>query len=74
MNSSNVGRNPFLDIVKLFFAIMIVLFHFGENILPGGRVAVEGFFMISGYFMMVSIGKYDSRENMGIVKNGGGLN
>jgi len=55
--SRNEGRNSFIDYAKFLFAIMIVLFHFGNGYCPGGRVAVEGFFMFSGYFMMKSIEK-----------------
>ena len=52
-------RNSYIDIIKLVFSIMIVLFHFGEGIAPSGRIAVEGFFMISGYLMMVKISQND---------------
>lgn len=48
-------RNNYIDIMKLIFAVMVVMFHYGGDLLPGGRLAVEGFFMISGYFMMKSI-------------------
>lgn len=54
-------RNSSIDILKFIFAISIVLFHFGShreiNILQGGYIFVEGFFMITGYFMMVSANK-----------------
>ena len=49
MNPGIGSRYSYIDVVKLFFSLMIMLFHFGNNILPGGRVAVEGFFMISGF-------------------------
>lgn len=52
-------RNSYIDLIKFIFAIVIVLFHMLGGIFPGGRVAVEGFFMISGYLMMRSI----DREN-----------
>lgn len=35
--------------------MIITEFHLGTGIFPGGRVAVEGFFFISGFFMMQNI-------------------
>ncbi len=58
-----VNRNSFIDIIKFVFSIMIVVFHFGGSFLPGGRVAVEGFFMVSGYFMMISINKRNNNTS-----------
>ncbi len=49
------NRNRYIDLAKFFMALCIVLFHTGGPILPGGRIAVEGFFMISGYFLMRSL-------------------
>lgn len=49
------ARNSYIDLIKFVFAISIALFHLGNHYLAGGRVAVEGFFMISGYLMMKSI-------------------
>ncbi len=48
-------RNGYIDIVKFLFAIIVTEFHLNTGIFPGGRLAVEGFFMISGYFMMQNI-------------------
>ena len=56
-------RDSYLDIIKFLFAIMILFFHAGNEIFPGGRIAVEGYFMISGYFMMISIAKAAGKED-----------
>ena len=48
-------RNGYIDVIKLLFAIIIAEFHWGSGIFAGGRVAVEGFFIISGFLMMKSI-------------------
>ena len=52
-------RNVYIDYIKFLFAIEIVMFHISPytHIFGGGRIAVEGFFMISGYLMMCYIAK-----------------
>ncbi len=50
-------RNGYIDIIKFLFAIIIAEFHLGSGLFPGGRLAVDGFFMITGFFMMVSVEK-----------------
>lgn len=52
------SRNGYIDVIKFIFAIIIVEFHLGTGLFPGGRIAVEGFFMISSYLMM----KYIERD------------
>lgn len=65
MSLSN--RNGYIDFIKFIFALIIVEFHLNSGLFPGGRIAVEGFFMISGYFMMVNISRNrDAQENLGI--------
>ena len=41
--------NSYIDVVKFIFALIILEFHLNSGLFPGGRLAVEGFFMISGY-------------------------
>lgn len=50
-------RNGYIDVIKFIFAILILEFHMGTGLFPGGRIAVEGFFMISAYLMMKNIEK-----------------
>lgn len=50
-------RNGYIDVIKFIFAIIIAEFHFNTGLFPGGRVAVEGFFIITGFLMMRSIEK-----------------
>ena len=60
-------RNGYIDIIKFAFALIIMEFHQGTGIFPGGRVAVEGFFMISSYLMMCYIERNKHPEdNLGI--------
>ena len=62
MSRENTGRIYFIDFIKFVFAIVIAIFHTGTGILGGGRIAVEGFFMISGYLMMRSLQQAKTRE------------
>lgn len=61
MTQTHNKRNSSIDALKFLFSIAIVLFHFGRhrdvNIMSGGYIFVEGFFMITGYFMMNSVSK-----------------
>ncbi len=50
-------RNGYIDIVKFLFAVIVTEFHLNTGLFPGGRMAVEGFFIISGYFMMQNINR-----------------
>lgn len=40
-----------IDVLKLVFAYIIAFFHFGTTIAPGPTVAVQVFFIISGFFL-----------------------
>ena len=49
-------RQSSIDFIKFFLSIIILFLHF-EYIFSGGYLAVEGFFMISGFLMMRSLCK-----------------
>lgn len=57
MNDVKKVRNGYIDIVKFLFAIIVTEFHLNTGLFPGGRIAVEGFFFISGFFMMQNINR-----------------
>lgn len=62
-----MARNGYIDVIKFVFAIIIAEFHLGSGLFPGGRLAVEGFFMISGFLMIQSIEKNkDDKTPLGI--------
>lgn len=44
-------RSYSLDVIRLFLAYVIALFHFDITIAPGPTVTVQIFFVISGYFL-----------------------
>ncbi|MBQ3015190.1 MAG: acyltransferase [Clostridia bacterium] len=59
-------RNGYIDIIKFLFAIIIAEFHLNSGLFPGGRLAVEGFFMITGFLMLKSAEqKKDLEKNIG---------
>ena len=68
MSETMKSRNSSIDLLKFYFAVIIVLFHFGQDwnikLFPLGYLSVEFFFMISGYFMMNSVHKAKN-ENIG---------
>ena len=56
-------RESSIDLIKFFLSIVIVFYHFGL-VVQGGYLAVEGFFMISGYLMMRSMYRADREETL----------
>ena len=64
-------RSGNLDLLKFLFSLMIVFFH-GKNlattesyIFPGGSIAVEFFFIVSGVLMARAACTYEMQENLG---------
>lgn len=53
-------RLYFLDFIKLFFAILIALAHFGYNY-PISSIGVEFFFAVSGFYL---IKKFERNMNV----------
>lgn len=61
------ARNGYIDFIKFIFSLIVVEFHLNTGIFPGGRTAVEGFFMISGYLMMARIARErNSADSLGV--------
>ena len=46
-----MNRNYTLDVLKLVFAYIVAFFHVGTTISPGPTVAVQIFFILSGFFL-----------------------
>lgn len=53
--NSGLKRNGEIDLLRIVFSVMIILFHFGNtykySIFRNGYIAVEFFFVVSGYLM-----------------------
>lgn len=56
-----------IDFIKLIFTLMVILYHFGmmhnNLILGGGYLAVDFFFIVSGYLMYNSLEKYITEQD-----------
>lgn len=64
-------RSGNLDLLKFLFSLMILMFH-GKNlatsenyIFPGGSIAVEFFFVVSGVLMAKAASSYVMQDNLG---------
>lgn len=64
-------RSGNLDLLKFLFSVMIILFH-AKNFatskiyfFPGGSIAVEFFFVVSGVLMARAASTYEMQENLG---------
>jgi hypothetical protein len=58
-------RNGYIDFIKFIFALIIAEFHLKAGIFQGGRMAVEGFFILNGYFMARSVEKDKNELSIG---------
>ncbi|MBQ9086418.1 MAG: hypothetical protein IJY47_04445 [Clostridia bacterium] len=56
-------RTGSIDYLKFLFSIVILLYHYGL-FFQSGYIVVEGFFMITGYLMMVSLSKGSSEGEL----------
>lgn len=66
MQSNAAKRNSSIDLLKLYFSVVVVLLHIGQSQMPSlfplGYLVVEGFFMITGYFMMNAVSKSQEKD------------
>lgn len=56
----SVMRNPEIELWRFFFAVMIFLYHM--KVLPNGALAVDFFFLLTGYLTMNSISNNKKRS------------
>ncbi len=60
-NDIGIKRNGEIDVLRFVFSVLIVIFHFNDNfklqIMYFGNIAVEFFFLVSGYLMAMHANK-----------------
>lgn len=65
MGDNNSKRNGLIDLERIIFAIMIILLHsenYRESIMPNGYIAVEFFFVVSGYLLAKKAENYKGTD------------
>lgn len=75
-NSRELGssRDGKIDLLKFLFAVTVAIYHFNcsadykREIFNSSYIAVEFFFIVSGYFMARSLGRFDGRTDIDTVK------
>ena len=61
-------RNGKIELMRFVFAIVIACFHLNMGIFSSGMLAVEFFFIVTGYLLAKSLSKYNHAKS----DNGGG--
>lgn len=68
------ARNGKVDFYKFIFSIVVILYHFGNavkydyKLFPRGYIAVEFFFIVSGFLFAKSLSKYEYNKDT-LIKN-----
>ncbi|HCA56040.1 MAG TPA: hypothetical protein DEO95_11320, partial [Ruminococcaceae bacterium] len=62
------ARNGKIDLLKFLFSIMVIIFHFGKglynyDLFTKGYIAVEFFFITSGFLFAKSLAKYPYQKD-----------
>lgn len=66
MKSKTIRYRPEIDGLRAVAVFAVVLFHLNENILPGGYLGVDIFFVISGYLIFSIILKEIQNNNFNL--------
>ena len=69
MESALYRRNSQIEFLRFFMALIIVFFHKYEAIIPRGFLAVEFFFILTGYLMAKSLNKSNENDSNGSLVN-----
>ena len=58
-----------LDALRLFAIILVVMYHFFRGVLPGGFIAIEIFFVISGFLLASNLlNRYQAKGSFRIMR------
>lgn len=72
--STSSKRNGKIDLLKFFFAVSVAVYHFygytkfPHAIFNRGYLAVEFFFIVSGYYMSKTLSRIDAKNNADVIK------
>jgi peptidoglycan/LPS O-acetylase OafA/YrhL len=66
MKSNTIRYRPEIDGLRAVSVFAVILFHLNENILPGGYLGVDIFFVISGYLIFSIILKEIQNNNFNL--------
>ena len=59
------GKNSIIELLRFLFSIWVLYFHdyvpYRNNLFSDGKLAVEFFFVLSGFYLVRSMKKYDSQ-------------
>lgn len=58
ITDKHIPYHPFIDGLRALAVLSVVLFHLNSNILPGGFVGVDVFFVISGFIVSASVAAF----------------
>ncbi len=67
-------RNGKTDLLKFLFAVTVAIYHFNctteykKEIFNSAYMAVEFFFLVSGYFMAKTLSKLENRKDIDVLK------
>lgn len=74
LSPKSSSRNGKIDLLKFLFSVTVAVFHFNgtveysNEIFNSAYIAVEFFFIVSGYFMAKSLSKIEKRKNIDVLK------
>jgi len=60
IEQTNQGYRPEIDGLRAIAVIAVIINHFNRELLPGGHLGVDIFFVISGYVISASLGRQNS--------------
>ena len=63
MTPAPVAYRPEIDGLRALAVIAVIIYHFDQNLLPGGYLGVDIFFVISGYVITGVLAK-DRHESL----------
>ena len=67
-NTHDIYR-PEIDGLRAFAVVTVIIYHFNKDILPGGYLGVDVFFVISGFVITSSLYQRPSENFKNFINN-----